>query len=649
MKSSSLFVLLLICIGKSVSSQVTSPAIRANFGVDADLRANFFNSFVQAGNDDWFLNDAGPGTFVIDTTGASYILQQYTSKPASRMFPFFRGMRYPQFSLINNKLLVDAVLIRDHHGDDSTVFASGSNKNGQHPSAWTTPISQGVPDKNDILDMLMHVRYDGPSPTDSLWLFGGVSLDATTGNRYFDFEMYQTDITYNRAGLNFTGFGPDAGHTSWKFDASGNLTAAGDIIFSAEYSSSSLSYVEARIWVHKDALLITPVAFTWGGSFDGATASSVYGYANILPKTAGNFYTGTQCGNNTWAGPFGLVLQNNAIATNYTARQFMEFSVNLTKLGLNSIVNQSDPCAMPFRRILVKSRSSTSFNAELKDFVGPFDFFRAPRASASATVPLFCGSEGHSDINVDNPLPTSLYVWSTPDGNIVGNNIGPQISVDMPGTYIVNQQLLDSCGVSYATDTVVVTQDNNCVLLPVKLLDFKSVHNGKIIQLLWRMENNESIKQFEIERRLQHSSFSTIGKITVNNGFPYVNYTFPDNVIDQKNGFIYYRLKIIDKNGNSNYSKVIVNNFSTQNEGIELLQNITTNRIDLTIKTNKPATAKIYLYDLYGRPHSSIQAELQKGSSIIDLKTPNELATGTYIIVVQFNNQSFTKKMLLLK
>jgi len=177
-----------------ISSATYGQAIKANFGVEGDLRANFYNKFYIFGNDDWFRKDAGPGDFIIDTTGAAMILANYTSNPATRMQPFFRGMRYPQFAIINNRILIDGVFIRDHHGDDSTVFASGANKNAMSPAFWTCPVSQGVPDKTDILDMMMHVRRDGPNVTDSLWMFGGVSIDQTTGNRYFDFEMYQTDI-----------------------------------------------------------------------------------------------------------------------------------------------------------------------------------------------------------------------------------------------------------------------------------------------------------------------------------------------------------------------------------------------------------------------------------------------------------------------
>jgi hypothetical protein len=50
----------------------------------------------------------------------------------------------------------------------------------------------------------------------------------------------------------FTGMDPDLGHTSWKFDATGNITVPGDIIFTAEYGGTGLTVLEARIWVKKN-------------------------------------------------------------------------------------------------------------------------------------------------------------------------------------------------------------------------------------------------------------------------------------------------------------------------------------------------------------------------------------------------------------
>ncbi|HVF97243.1 MAG TPA: hypothetical protein VM871_07990, partial [Flavisolibacter sp.] len=145
MKTTLLLTTMYVCSCLSGYAQITSPVIKANFGVDGDLRANYFNGFVQSGNDDWFRlpGTTGTGQSVIDTTGAAAIVARYATDVSYRRLPFYRGMRYPGYTVINNRLLLDAVFIRDYHGDDSTVFASGSNKNGDSPNDWSCPVSQG--------------------------------------------------------------------------------------------------------------------------------------------------------------------------------------------------------------------------------------------------------------------------------------------------------------------------------------------------------------------------------------------------------------------------------------------------------------------------------------------------------------------------
>ncbi len=376
-----LLTLLIIFFSLPAFAQITTPVTKANFGVDADLKARSLNGSSAIG-DDWYAHPGtsgadSDGTFVIDTTGAASVLAGYATDVApypKRMASLFRGMSKPAFTIVNNKLWLDALFIRDYHGNDSTTFTAGADKNGQSPGNWSGGI-QGVPDKNDILDMFMHVRRAGPNTTDSLWFFGGLSLASVTGNRYFDFELYQTDIYYDRPSAKWYGYGPDAGHTKWEFDAAGNITRPGDIIFSAEYQSSSLTSIEARIWIDKASLSTTPTQFNWSGQFDGASTGAQYGYASILPKTAGAFYTGMQCGNNEWAGPFSLVLQDNSLQPNYIGKQFMEFSVNLSKLGLDpSLLFGTDICGTPFNRIVVKTRASASFHCRIKRFCGTYRF-----------------------------------------------------------------------------------------------------------------------------------------------------------------------------------------------------------------------------------------------------------------------------------
>lgn len=650
MKQLLLSLFLLIFIGnENLTAQITSPQIKAGFGIDAELRSNFFNGFLQVGNDDWFgqsiITGLGVGEHVIDTTGAAYIVSRYASTPSTRMIPFFRNMRYPQFSVVNGRLLIDAIFIRDHHGDDSTVFASGSNKNGMNPNTWTTPVSQGIPDKNDILDMFMHVRREGTTTADSLWLFGGVSIDNTTGNRYFDFEMYQTDIYYDKPSLKFYGYGPDDGHTSWQFDGSGNITSVGDIILTAEYGSSNLSFIEARIWVHQSALLTTPTAFNWSGSFDGGSPGATYGYAGITPKTAGNFYSGLQSSNGTWAGPFSLVLQNNTVTTTYAAKQFMEFSVNLSKLGLDPLVTSNDICGLPFRRILVKSRASTSFTAELKDFVGPFSFFRAPRADVQTDFPSLCPG-GAADIWVTNALSTSLYTWSTTNGNIVGSTVGDRINVDQPGTYIVSQVLMDSCGSTYATDTIQLTMQNFCEVLSSKPYNLNARLQNKTAWINWNTTSEEGVAYYELQRSDNGRDFYSIG----NRISPHTNGTYLE--LDDLSTFsstqAFYRVKYVAASGGRAYYTTAVRVYLRRNNNYTLTvaPNPVHEQFRISFTADRMANAEITITNSSGALVYRSAEQVKPGTNEWQIRNTASWSNGQYIVQLKLGDEIFRKRLI---
>jgi hypothetical protein len=659
MKQFLLSVLGVVFFSVIVSAQITTPIIKAGFGVDADLRAKFWNGFVQSGNDDWFDNGTlGIGNFVIDTTGAASIVAGYLSDVSpwpKRMAPLYRSMNRPKFTVVNNRLWLDAIFVRDYHGNDSTVFTAGSDKNGMSPADWTGGV-QGIPDKNDILDVFMHVRRAGPTTTDSLWMFGGISLDNTTGNRYFDFELYQSDIYYDRGTASFYGYGPDAGHTSWQFDAAGNITRPGDIIFTGQYQSSVLTNIEARIWVHQSALSMTPTQFNWSGQFDGATAGAVYGYASILPKTAGAFYTGLGSANNTWAGPFQIVLQDNSIAANYGKDQFMEFSVNLSKLGLDPVsLLGGDVCGSPFNKLVVKTRASSSFTAELKDFVAPIDLFLAPRANMAAEIPVFCGMADTivSDIYVTNPHPTSVYTWSTIGGNIIYTHpSGTWIQVNQPGTYIVTQRLMAGCN-AYATDTITILRDITCNVLPARFRSFSGVLNtgDKNAELQWTVTNNSTVRSFVIESSVDGQGFVDGGTMSANGSLKDdATYNFNYDIPFGTSSFIEFRIRMINQDGSYSYSRILrINAKQPLKTGITISPNPVRGKFQMSITSSSDTQAKILFVDMQGRTVSVINQMLKKGTNIFTAEINENWQPGVYNALLKINQETLTTRFVVLE
>lgn len=105
-----LFFNLILFSGLSSYAQVVTSQIKAGFGIEGDLRRNFFSGVILDGNDDWYSNLSGTGISVIDTTGAAQIVSNYIANSNSRLTPLFRSMAYPQYASVNNRVLIDAVL-----------------------------------------------------------------------------------------------------------------------------------------------------------------------------------------------------------------------------------------------------------------------------------------------------------------------------------------------------------------------------------------------------------------------------------------------------------------------------------------------------------------------------------------------------------
>jgi hypothetical protein len=385
------------------------------------------------------------------------------------------------------------------------------------------------------------------------------------------------------------------------------------------------------------------------GQFDGANTGSQFGYASILPKTAGTFYTGLQCGNNEWAGAFKLVLQDNSVATNYIAKQFMEFSVNLTKLGLDPVtLLGGDACGSPFNRIVVKTRASSSFTAELKDFVAPLDLFLAPKADVISDVPMFCGVIGASDIWVRNPSPSSVYTWSTADGHIVGPASGQKITVDAPGTYIVMQQLAIGCN-PYAYDTMIIKFDAACWPLETGLTSFNGELKNDVAALKWTTKANNTTKYFEVQRSLNGTDFQTIGKVDVNAPESSIeDYSFDDNIPGMKTPLLYYRLKIRSVSGTVKYSNMVKLKLSQNQIDLSLYPNPANRNIQLSIPSVKKQDVRIVIYDCLGATVYAQTYCLKEGSNTLNLDV-SAWRQGSYLLNIASAAQNLTKKFIVNK
>jgi glucose/arabinose dehydrogenase len=99
----------------------------------------------------------------------------------------------------------------------------------------------------------------------------------------------------------------------------------------------------------------------------------------------------------------------------------------------------------------------------------------------------------------------------------------------------------------------------NATTLPAQLLTFAgSLQNGDAL-LKWQTSSETNTSFFIVERSIDGSNYSAIGNVNAKGSSSVTTaYSFTDgNVISQSSAIIYYRLKIVDKNGQYSYSRVV--------------------------------------------------------------------------------------------
>lgn len=462
-----LLFLLLVSSPLAGFSQLINGGINAYFGIDGDTRSNYVKYGPVKGlipSDDWFSGIAS-GTNIVDTSNASYYRSLLQGGANTS---FNKRMTVPLFSKINGKLWLDGVYGRDYICTsplfDTTAFVSTSAKNGDDPANWTGGVSN-IPNKNDLVDVFAHMRRDGSSVYDSLWLFTGVSTVGTNGSRYFDVELYKDSFNYK--GGTFISAGPDAGHTQWKFDAQGNITQTGDMILAVSFNPGAAPVVDVRIWVSRSTFTgITPKYFDFGTTLDGATTA--FGYTSITSKagttafgTGTSNYSTTAANDTTYATPWGTQTASAGWGTQYESLQLVEIGLNLTRIGVDpALYSALSPCQPMFTDIFFKSRSSNSFTSNMQDFVTPLPFVKLPVMDFTVQSDTLRCNRSTGGITITNHSTIGKYTWTTANGASItsSSSDGSQISLDKPGTYIVSGSPADGCPPT-RIDTIVVPLD----------------------------------------------------------------------------------------------------------------------------------------------------------------------------------------------
>jgi hypothetical protein len=469
-------VVLSIITTNNVSAQQTR-ARRANMGMDGELTSDMMRSKSTAmgkdtGSNDWFKRkvSTATGEGVFDGRGDTADLWFHTVATKNN-WSFFVNGQYEAYHKNKGITWIKAAYLRDNVGNDSTYFA-GSNKNAQDPTTqWAGGVVNNATGKDDIIDGgLFIVRdtlgtYKGSNHKDSLWFMGFFVTESQSGSRLADYELFRRQANYSKITGKFTNTGNpgQGGHSAWEFNKStGLITYFGDIIVATEAGSSGVQLIDLRIWMRKaqyDSMLANQAATPAGFKFNVATGGGLvpfqaglngYGYASVdFAAASVPFFIGEVSDTLTFrpTPPWGSY---DASGTRilpggqYNQGQFIEFGLNLTALNMDPVGYKfldptKDWCETPFTSIMIKTRTSGSASATLKDFIGPTNFKLDPLSLTSSNTGKNCITDTASLLVTNNTgaNANAYYEWvnTSSPGTVLSTS--PTYKTTTAGTYKV--------------------------------------------------------------------------------------------------------------------------------------------------------------------------------------------------------------------
>lgn len=266
-----------------------------------------------------------------------------------------------------------------------------------------------------------------------------------------------------------------------------------------------------------------------------------------------------------------------------------------------------------------------------------FGFSIAARSSSNASIGTFSTTNDTAALNGPELSHFNAPVLSSPQTSYTYGNLmwtAPAIDIG-PVTFYYAGNAANGSG---RLNDYIYTGSTISSSLPITLYAFNAVVKNNDVLLSWQTSQEINSNYFSVQKSYDNKEFSDIGKINASgNSSLSTNYSFTDDNPSSFEKPIYYRLAMVDKDGAKIYSKianVILRATSTFIKGVYPNPLKAGNILHVNFVSRDDETVFVKLIDNAGRLVKNIQINVQKGSNILDVKTP-ESSTGNYKLIIK--------------
>ncbi|HUR11318.1 MAG TPA: T9SS type A sorting domain-containing protein, partial [Flavitalea sp.] len=187
--------------------------------------------------------------------------------------------------------------------------------------------------------------------------------------------------------------------------------------------------------------------------------------------------------------------------------------------------------------------------------------------------------------------------------------------------------------------TNAISQVSSTALVPVKFTLFEGEYRNGRIELNWEIQSEESVQEYQVEYSSNGTAFVQAGTVAAHNVKAYA-FSHP---VSGNNNF-YYRLKVVDLDGSSEYSKIVFirNPFAIGNKKLFVIPSVINNGT-LTVHLDK-TYHQLQVISLEGKEVYNEKIEGRTG--VISLRLPS-LRAGHYIVRLSSDAEVLTQRVII--
>ena len=215
-----------------------------------------------------------------------------------------------------------------------------------------------------------------------------------------------------------------------------------------------------------------------------------------------------------------------------------------------------------------------------------------------------------------------------------------KVTVNTPPDGII-PQIVNAARLSVKSDAMVDFVDDATAAinptggsLPVTLTSFTaSLLADKKVKVAWSTSMEYNSKSFEIERSEDGANFRTVAsKSASGNSTSKINYSINDDIADVASPVVYYRLKQIDVDGKTAFSKIVPVKLKKALGDFTVSPNPFINNLNINIVWDKNESTVVKVYNVNGAEVISKTVMMTKGYNYVAIDDLAGVPSGSYII-----------------